>query len=158
MAFRDEPLYDVSGRAASSWMDRALCRVGARTEEGQWNTNMTPPPARAWSFLSRPFLLLAGSVATIGLGLAGCRATREPEHQPRPPSVTVTRSERRTVPIIVNPIGTTRALQDVTIRARVKGFLTEKHFDEGRNVKKDQLLLVIDPIPFELQLNCPRAS
>ena len=36
------------------------------------------------------------------------------------------------------------ASNDVTIRARVKGFLKEKHFDEGSNVKKDQLLLVID--------------
>ena len=57
-----------------------------------------------------------------------------------------------TIPIVVNPIGTTRALNDVVIRARVKGFLVEKHFDDGKNVKKGQLLLVIDEEPFKVQL------
>jgi RND family efflux transporter MFP subunit len=113
---------------------------------------MKPPPAPARSFSSRLLLLLAGTGATIALGLAGCRATREPERQPRPPSVTVTPAERRTLPIVVNPIGTTRALREVTIRARVKGFLTDKLFDEGGNVKKNDLLLVIDEEPYKLQL------
>jgi membrane fusion protein, multidrug efflux system len=113
---------------------------------------MTPVPGPAPSYSSRLFLLLAGSAATIAMGLAGCRATGPPEHVPPPPVVIVTVSQRRTLPIVVNPIGTTRALQDVTIRARVKGFLTEKHFDEGGNVKKDQLLLVIDEKPYKLQL------
>ena len=57
-----------------------------------------------------------------------------------------------TLPIVVKPIGTTRALNDVTIRARVKGFLQEKHFEDGKNVKKGQLLLVIDEEPYEVQL------
>jgi len=57
-----------------------------------------------------------------------------------------------TLPIIVHPIGTTRALEEVTIRARVRGFLTEKLFEYGTNVKKDQLLLVIDEKPFKVQL------
>ncbi len=113
---------------------------------------MIPPPGPAPSYSSRLLLLLAGTAITITIGLAGCRATGPAERVPPPPVVTVTESQRRTLPIVVNPIGTTRALQDVTIRARVKGFLTEKHFDEGGNVKKDQLLLVIDEKPFKLQL------
>jgi membrane fusion protein (multidrug efflux system) len=113
---------------------------------------MTLAPGPAPSYSSRLFVLLAGSAMTIAMGLAGCRATGPPEHVPPPPVVTVTESQRRTLPIVVYPIGTTRALQDVTIRARVKGFLTEKHFDEGGNVKKDQLLLVIDEKPYKLQL------
>ncbi len=54
-----------------------------------------------------------------------------------------------TIPIIVYPIGTSRALEEVTIRARVKGFLTERHFEYGKNVKKGDLLLVIDEKPFQ---------
>ena len=68
------------------------------------------------------------------------------------PGVTVVAAKRMTLPVVVNPIGTTRALEDVTIRARVKGFLKEKHFQDGGQVKAGQLLLVIDPIPYELQL------
>ena len=78
-------------------------------------------------------ILLAGSWCTLGafLGLAGCMATATPQRVPPPPSVTVVESKRMTVPIIVNPIGTTRALEEVIIRARVRGFLTERHFEDG---------------------------
>ena len=55
-----------------------------------------------------------------------------------------------TVPIVVSPNGTTRALEDVTIRARVRGFLKERHFAEGAMVKKGQLLLVIDEEPYQV--------
>ena len=56
------------------------------------------------------------------------------------------------VPIIGHPSGTTRALNEVTIRARVKGFLKEKNFVEGSTVKKGDLLLVIDEEPFKVKV------
>jgi membrane fusion protein (multidrug efflux system) len=61
------------------------------------------------------------------------------------------------VPIEVTPNGSTRALEDVTIRARVRGFLTERHFAEGALVKKGQLLLVIDEEPYQVALQMARA-
>ena len=57
-----------------------------------------------------------------------------------------------TVPIMAEPIGTTRALQEVSIRARVRGFLKEIHFEEGGDVKEGQLLFVIDEEPFKAKL------
>jgi multidrug efflux pump subunit AcrA (membrane-fusion protein) len=63
-----------------------------------------------------------------------------------------------TLPLVVKPIGTTRALNDVTIRARVKGFLQEKHFEDGKNVKKGQLLLVIEKRPYEVQVEAAKAQ
>jgi RND family efflux transporter MFP subunit len=57
-----------------------------------------------------------------------------------------------TVPIIAEPIGTTVALQQVSIRARVRGFLKEIHFKEGGEVKAGQLLFVIDEGPFKAKL------
>ena len=59
------------------------------------------------------------------------QSTATSQRVPPPPSVTVVEAKRMTVPIIVNPIGTTRALEEVTIRARVRGFLTERHFKDG---------------------------
>ena len=61
------------------------------------------------------------------------------------------------IPVMVTPNGTTRALEDVTIRARVRGFLTERHFVEGAHVKKGQLLLVIDEEPYTVALQSARA-
>jgi RND family efflux transporter MFP subunit len=57
-----------------------------------------------------------------------------------------------TVPVMVEPIGTTSALQEVSVRARVRGFLKEIHFEEGAEVKKGQLLFVIDEEPFKAKL------
>jgi RND family efflux transporter MFP subunit len=66
--------------------------------------------------------------------------------------VTVVEARRMTVPVMVEPIGTTRALQEVSVRARVRGFLKEIHFEEGAEVKKGQLLFVIDEEPFKAKL------
>lgn len=62
------------------------------------------------------------------------------------------------VPIVVTPNGTTRALNQVTIRARVKGFLKEVLFIEGADVKTGQLLLVIDEEPFQVKLALAKAK
>jgi len=104
-------------------------------------------------------LLLACSCSTAALvlGFAGCSRTPGPQEGANHPKVTVVVARRVAVPIVVKPIGTTRALNDVTIRARVKGFLEEKHFDDGKNVKKDQLLLVIEQRPYKIALEQARA-
>jgi membrane fusion protein, multidrug efflux system len=109
---------------------------------------------RSSNTTARFLAILAASCSTaaVVIGTAGCDVTAQPPRVPPPPTVTVVVSQRRTMPIVVNPIGTTRALNDVIIRARVKGFLLEKHFDDGKNVKKGQLLLVIDEEPFKVQL------
>ena len=120
--------------------------------------NMTPASRSARSYASRLFLLTTGTAATIGLGLAGCRSQAPPPRIPPPPLVTVVESRRMTLPVIVNPIGTTRALEDETIRARVKGFLKEKHFQDGGQVKAGQLLLVIDPETYKVQLEQAEAQ
>src|SRR3954470_19385451 len=85
--------------------------------------------------------VLGGSAAAIALlSLAGCQRTTA-KAAPPAPTVGVVQARRMSVPIEVTPNGTTRALEDVTIRARVRGFLTERRFAEGASVKKGQLLL-----------------
>lgn len=99
-----------------------------------------------------------GMAASVILAGCGWMARHDGEPAPASPQVTVVAARKVTVPIVVNPIGTTRALEDVTIRARVKGFLKEKHFKDGGQVKPNDLLLVIDPVPFELQVKQARAQ
>jgi len=62
------------------------------------------------------------------------------------------------VPVLATPNGTTRAMEEVILRARVRGFLTERHFDEGTAVKKGQLLLVIEEEPYRIALDSARAK
>jgi len=62
------------------------------------------------------------------------------------------------VPVIATPNGTTTAMESVTIRARVRGFLTERHFEEGSTVKKGDLLLVIEEEPYKVALDTALAK
>jgi len=53
--------------------------------------------------------------------------------------------------------GRIEAVDLVEVRARVGGYLQSVHFDEGQIVEKGDLLFVIDPRPFEAELNAARA-
>jgi multidrug efflux system membrane fusion protein len=50
------------------------------------------------------------------------------------------------------------AINDVEIRAQVSGYLTEIHFTDGQIVHKGDLLFVIDPRPFQIQLEQANAA
>jgi membrane fusion protein (multidrug efflux system) len=76
--------------------------------------------------------------------------------EPPPPEVTVATPSVRDVTNYIEVTGTTQPILSVDIRARVKGFLEERLFKEGSIVKKDQLLLVIDEVPFQVQLEQAR--
>jgi RND family efflux transporter MFP subunit len=107
-------------------------------------------------------LLAATALALVSSSQTGCERARtspgaQASHEAPPTKVKVVVSRKMNVPIIGRPNGTTRALSDVTIRARVKGFLKEKEFDEGSNVKKDKLLLVIDEEPFKVKVDQAKA-
>ena len=66
------------------------------------------------------------TVAVLLPLVAGCRVKTAPAAPP-PPLVGVVESRQMTVPVVSTPNGTTRALEQVTLRARVRGFLTERH-------------------------------
>ncbi len=68
---------------------------------------------------------MAAAVACASAATSGCSPRAAAERVPPPPVVSVVEARRMTVPIMAEPIGTTRALQEVSIRARVRGFLKE---------------------------------
>jgi RND family efflux transporter MFP subunit len=102
------------------------------------------PRTQAW--------LALGLLSWASLATSGCSPQAGAERVPPPPVVAVVEARRMTVPIMTEPIGTTRALQQVSVRARVRGFLKEIHFEEGGDVKAGQLLFVIDEEPFKAKL------
>ena len=54
--------------------------------------------------------------------------------------------------------GTTHAVEEVEVRARVAGFLESMHFTPGTIVEKDALLFVTDPRQYRAELNAARAE
>lgn len=77
---------------------------------------------------------------------------------PPPPAVTAERPVVRDVTRFVDYTGTTRAVESVEVRARVKGYLQSMHFQPGDFVEKGDLLFVIDPEPFEVALEAANSE
>lgn len=99
----------------------------------------------------RELLLLSAGAFLFGCGQSNTYV------EPPPPEVTVTTPITRAVTEYLEFSGMTQPMETVEIRARVKGFLKERHFDEGGIVKQGQLLLVIDEESFQIQLDAARA-
>jgi RND family efflux transporter MFP subunit len=85
-------------------------------------------------------------VFCLALTLVSCSKKNKPDPGPSVPVVVLQES---VIPFYKDYIGTTQSIASVAIKARVEGFLLEKHFTEGTLVKKNQLLYVIDKRPFE---------
>ena len=91
--------------------------------------------------------------------LAGCTSRPPAPPAQRPVKVVVAEARKLDVPIFAaSPTGVTKAIEEVIVRARVKGFLKEKHFKDGANVKQGDLLLVIDEQPFKVKLQETQAK
>src|SRR6516164_8548196 len=77
---------------------------------------------------------------------------------PAPPAVTVSQPVQRELVEWDEYTGQFAAMEYVEIRARVSGYLTEIHFQDGQLVKEGDLLFVIDPRPYEATLAAARAQ
>jgi multidrug efflux system membrane fusion protein len=106
---------------------------------------------RLWGFLAmpadvyRPFALFVLSAVL----LSGCGENSAKQSEAPPPSVSVSEPVHRNVTEWDEFTGRFQAIDHVSIRARVSGYLQSAHFEEGSMVKKGDLLFVIDPRPYE---------
>lgn len=55
-------------------------------------------------------------------------------------------------------LGRFEARDQVDLRARVRGYVQQVHFEDGQTVEKDQLLITIDQRPFKLALDRAQAK
>lgn len=76
-------------------------------------------------------------------------AARQAAAANRPTPVQVTAVQQKTVPVFLTALGTVTAYNTVTLRTRVDGQLLQVNFREGQAVRKGQLLLQIDPRPYQ---------
>ncbi len=75
-----------------------------------------------------------------------------------PVPVLVAQAVERTVPIQLKAIGTVEAYSTVSVRSQIDGEIAEIHFREGDDVKKGDLLVTIDPRPFQAALRQAEAN
>lgn len=65
------------------------------------------------------------------------------------PEIPVFKTETQRVPIYQEFVGEVYGAKDISIRARVHGYLEQIYFDEGTKVQKGKLLYRIESQPFE---------
>lgn len=110
-------------------------------------------------FYLAAFAIGAGSLAAVYLGLA---TASKPVADPRPPAkavpVLAARAEAQDVPIILRGLGTVTAFNAVALRSRVEGNITQVNFREGQSVRTGDLLIQLDPRPYQAALDQARAS
>lgn len=70
-----------------------------------------------------------------------------------PVPVLVAAAQKADVPVYLDAVGTTKALNTVTVRPQVDGKLLEVTFKEGQDVKKGDVLARIDPTTYQAQLD-----
>lgn len=101
-------------------------------------------------------LRLAGAAVLTACFAPPSFAQAPPE--PPPPSVVVETVRPHDVTDQSTYLGRVEAIDKVTIRARVDGFLASRGFDEGSEVKKDQILFTLEKEPYEAAVALARAN
>jgi membrane fusion protein, multidrug efflux system len=115
-------------------------------------------------------LILAGAGgyyawhSTQGQAAAGAGAARN--GAPRRPGgggggtvpVVVATVAKQNLPLYLDGLGSVTAFYTVTLKSRVDGQMMEVDFKEGQDVKKGDLLAVIDPRPYQVALDQATAA
>lgn len=75
-----------------------------------------------------------------------------PQQSATPPAVGVARVERQSISQSAEFIGRVEAIDKVEVRARVTGYLTARHFNEGDAIKAGDPLFTIEQAPFAAEV------
>jgi len=90
------------------------------------------------------------------LALAACGQSGPPD--PGPPEVTVAKVISRRIQDWDEFTGRFQAIDTVEVRPRASGYIEQVLFHEGQFVKKDDVLVVIDPRPYQADYDRAKAG
>ena len=99
--------------------------------------------------------MLARSATALALGLMFCQGQATAQQAP---AVTVVKVEQRDITPSTSFTGRIEAMDKVDLRARVDGFLEQRLFAEGQDVKTGDLLFVIEKAPYQADIENVEAS
>jgi multidrug efflux system membrane fusion protein len=108
-----------------------------------------------------PAILLC-LLALFTLMVSGCGSEKKVDpskaRRDRPVPVTVRPVVQKTVPVELSAIGNVEAYSSVAVKSRIGGELKRVHFREGQPVRQGDLILTIDPLPYEAALKQAQAN
>ncbi|MGA9441853.1 MAG: efflux RND transporter periplasmic adaptor subunit [Methyloceanibacter sp.] len=94
----------------------------------------------------------------IPLFMAGCEDSKTATKEASKQKVTVAEAVAADIPLTQEFVGQTAAVKLVDVRAKVQGYLMERPFTEGSDVKKGDTLFVIDQRPFRAAVDQNKAD
>jgi multidrug efflux system membrane fusion protein len=102
---------------------------------------------------------LAERAQAAGTGQAGGRTGRGGRGGATGPvPVVLANAARASIPVYLNGLGNVTAFYTVTVKSRVDGQLMKVDFNEGDLVTAGQVILEVDPRPFQVQLELAEAT
>ncbi len=107
-----------------------------------------------------PFLRRRLAVGTLLAGLLAITACGEKNvyAPPPPPQVVISQPVRQEVTDYLEFTGNTQAINTVTLKARVEGYLEKVFFQDGDQVKKGELLFLIQQNTYEAKVKQAEAE
>jgi membrane fusion protein, multidrug efflux system len=113
---------------------------------------------RTSALVGKRYLALAGGILLVALMAACSRGKVQAAPAMPAPLVTVVKATVKDVPQYLDEIGRNAAFESVTVTPQVGGRIVERDFHDGDNLRKGQLLFVIDPRPYKAQLDAAQAT
>ena len=83
----------------------------------------------------------------------GAAAVANSDQRPVAIPVTIALAQKADFPVYLNGLGTVEPYDTVTVRSRVDGEITKVDFKQGQMVKEGDLLVQIDPRPYQAALD-----
>jgi len=143
----------------------AKTKMGARLESGNGAATELQEPRRVktsrvskqripnWGYFLFVLLAAFAVARTLQRGVQSAKTTQPPV---RP--VLVAKVISKDVPLYLDEIGTCAAYETVQVQAQVSGQIIARHFQDGADVKKGDLLFTIDPRPYQAALQQAQAQ
>lgn len=111
------------------------------------------------TYLLKSFITCSRLLFIVGLGLSlfAC-GKKEQMAGNAVREIAVATLQPTTIDLVSSYPATIKGKQDIEIRPKVAGFITELKVDEGSVVRKGQTLFVIDPVPYQAAVQVAEAN
>ena len=123
------------------------------TQKGSMNRRNHCSPLK----LCTALIFTAALVILWGCGNANSKSAQA-SNTPQAIPVAVATAEKKDVPVFLEGLGSVQAYNTVSLKSRVDGQIVQINFKEGQYVKQGDLLIVIDPRPYQVQLEQAQAA